>query len=77
MIAITAGEVKDPDVVVQKSSKSYVYSTYQHSISDFKIWIQFGNPWFLFLTAAYIFFKKGSITQETEDDTDDILNKKN
>ncbi len=42
--------------------------------TDFKIMIQFGIPWLLFLTAAYFFFKKGSNTQKSGNDTNDILN---
>ncbi|MDQ1003264.1 L-asparagine transporter-like permease [Neobacillus niacini] len=43
--------------------------------TDFKIMIQFGIPWLLFLTAAYFFFKKGSNTHKVENDTNEILNK--
>jgi L-asparagine transporter-like permease len=43
--------------------------------TDFKIMIQFGIPWLLFLTAAYFFFKKGSNTQKAENNTNEILNK--
>ncbi|WHY02875.1 amino acid permease [Neobacillus sp. DY30] len=42
--------------------------------TDFKIMLQFGIPWLLFLTAAYFFFKKGSNTQKSGNDTNDILN---
>ncbi|MFJ5761407.1 amino acid permease [Neobacillus sp. NPDC093182] len=42
--------------------------------TDFKIMLQFGIPWLLFLMAAYFFFKKGSNTQKSGNDTNDILN---
>jgi L-asparagine transporter-like permease len=41
--------------------------------TDFKIMLQFGIPWLLFLTAAYFFFKKGSNTQKLVNETNDIL----
>lgn len=43
--------------------------------TDFKIMLQFGIPWLLFLMAAYYFLKKGSNTQKSENDRSDILNK--
>ncbi|WP_045521954.1 amino acid permease [Neobacillus niacini] len=42
--------------------------------TDFKIMLQFGIPWLLFLTAVYFFFKKRSNTQKSGNDTNDILN---
>lgn len=41
--------------------------------TDFKIMLQFGIPWLLFLTAAYFFFKKRSNTQKSVNETNDIL----
>ncbi|MEH7013102.1 amino acid permease [Neobacillus niacini] len=42
--------------------------------TDFKIMLQFGIPWLLFLTATYFFFKKRSNTQKSGNDSNDILN---
>lgn len=43
--------------------------------TDFKIMLQFGIPWLLFLTVSYYIFKKRSSNQNTEKKTDDILTK--
>jgi L-asparagine transporter-like permease len=43
--------------------------------TDFKIMLQFGIPWLLFLTVSYYIFKKRASNQNTEKKKDDILTK--
>ncbi|MEO2075317.1 MAG: amino acid permease [Bacillus sp. (in: firmicutes)] len=44
--------------------------------TDFKIMLQFGVPWLLFLTISYYLFKKRSPNQNRDKKSDDILTEK-
>lgn len=61
MIAVTSGEVKDPDVAVPKALKATVFRLTTFYVLTIGIMLQFGIPQLVFLTIAYFVAKRKKV----------------